>query len=241
MFNYFNPDSKKFNSQLPFPHFVEYNLWDNDFLKKIENEFSNFTNWDGQKNFVNAKWKNFCGSYDKFPENTKILIDFAMSNDFIKFLERVTGIESLLPDNTFMGGGMHNTSNGGFLEMHADFNFNENLGLYRRLNLLIYLNSNWEDKYGGFLEIQDANKECHKFIKPKLNTTVLFVTDDDSIHGHPIPMNLPNNITRKSIALYYYTKEKPQKGHYSVRNSTKYYSDKKEKQTFLRKFINFFK
>ena len=93
-----------------------------------------------------------------------------------------------------MGGGMHNTSNGGYLKMHADFNYNENLGLYRRLNLLIYLNTDWQDNYGGFLEIEDTNKQFFKKVKPDINTTVLFVTDDDSIHGHPVPMKLPDDV-----------------------------------------------
>ena len=136
---------------------------------------------------------------------------------------------------------MHNTSNGGYLKMHADFNYNENLGLYRRLNLLIYLNTDWQDNYGGFLEIEDTNKQFFKKVKPDINTTVLFVTDDDSIHGHPVPMKLPDDVTRKSIALYYYTKEKPQKGHYAIRNNTKYYSDKKDNTNFIKKIINLIK
>lgn len=241
MFNYFNLDSSDFNIEKPFPHFVKEGIWDEDLLLSIENEFKVFDKWDGQKNFANAKWKKFCGTYSNFPINTRKLIDFAMSNEFVAFLEQVTGIEKLLVDNTFLGGGMHNTFDGGYLDMHADFNYNENIGLYRRLNLLVYLNSEWKEEYGGYLEIEDTEKMFHKTIAPVINTTVLFVTDDDSIHGHPIPMTLPDNVSRKSIALYYYTKEKPMKGHYSVRNTTKYYSDNIESASLFRRILNYIK
>jgi hypothetical protein len=234
-------DSTEFNSEKPFPHFVKEGLWDIELLLSIENEFKDFDKWDGQKNFANAKWKKFCGSYGNFPANTKKLIDYAMSNEFVTFLEKVTGINNLVVDRTFLGGGMHNTFNGGYLDMHADFNYNENIKLYRRLNLLVYLNSDWKEEYGGYLEIEDNNKSFHKSIAPSINTTVLFVTDDDSIHGHPVPMTLPENVSRKSIALYYYTIEKPIKGHYSVRNTTKYYSENVENLTIYRRILNLLK
>ncbi len=225
MFNYFVPNQEEFKLQKPFPHFIKKNLWDNDLLLNAEKDFIDFNKWDGQKKFANTMWKKYCGTYDNFPTNVKKIIDIATSKTFVDWLEKVTGIENLLIDEKFLGGGMHETSNGGFLDMHADFNFNKDLNLYRRLNLLIYLNSNWQDEYNGNLELEDKDGNNKIEIKPVINHTVLFVTDDDSIHGHPIPMNLPNGVTRKSIALYYYTREKPQLGHYGIRTGTAYYSN----------------
>jgi len=239
MFNYFIADKQTFNSQKPFPYFEKKDLWDNQILLNAEKEFVNFTKWDGQKKFTNTMWKNYCGTYKNFPDNVKKIIDLANSNTFVKWLETITGIDNLLIDETFMGAGMHETSDGGYLDMHADFNYNKDLNLYRRLNLLIYLNSNWQDSYEGFLEIEDKNRNFKKLIKPDINTTVLFVTNDDSIHGHPVPMKLPNEVTRKSIALYYYTKEKPETGHHGIRTGTSYYSDKKT--SLIKNFINKFK
>jgi hypothetical protein len=241
MFNYFKPQKNTFNSQLPFPYFAEKDLWDIKALKLAEKEFESFDDWDGQKKFKNSMWKKYCGTYLKFPLGVKKIIDFALSDEFVKWIQDVSGIENLVVDHTFLGAGMHQTSNGGFLDMHADFNYNEDLKLYRRLNLLIYLNSDWLDSYGGFLEIEDKNHENKKIIKPEINMTVLFVTDDDSIHGHPIPMILPENITRKSIALYYYTKEKPDKGHYGERTGTEYYSKNVDNTSFLNKIFKVFK
>ena len=241
MFNYVIPQKLNFNSQLPFSHFAEKNLWDLEILKIAEKEFESFEDWDGQKKFNNAMWKKYCMTYSKFPKGVKEIIDFALSDGFVKWLEEVTEIDNLVVDHTFLGAGMHQTSNGGFLDMHADFNYNDNLKLYRRLNLLIYLNTDWSDSYGGFLEIEDKNHQNKKSIRPDINMTVLFVTDDDSIHGHPIPMNLPDNVTRKSIALYYYTKEKPEKGHHSERTGTQYYSNKREKKSILNRLFNLFR
>ena len=53
------------------------------------------------------------------------------------------------------------------------------------------------------------------------NKTVIFHTDDDSPHGHPEPLNCPNNVLRNSIALYYYSPIKSKKVYYK-RDDTKY-------------------
>ena len=44
-----------------------------------------------------------------------------------------------------------------------------------------------------------------KEVAPLFNRCVIFNADADSFHGHPEPLNTPPDITRKSIALYYYT------------------------------------
>ena len=108
-----------------------------------------------------------------------------------------------------MGGGFHETSTGGKLGMHADFRINDKLHLNRRLNMIIYLNKDWKDEFGGSLELWDKQMQ-HKVhtISPVFNRCVVFNTDADSFHGHPDPLTTPENITRKSIALYYYTASK---------------------------------
>ena len=77
----------------------------------------------------------------------------------------------------------------------------------RRVNLLLYLNKNWLDSYGGCLELWDKEMtKCVKKIKPEFNTMVIFNTNDFSNHGHPDPLNCPINLSRKSIATYYFSK-----------------------------------
>jgi hypothetical protein len=134
---------------------------------------------------------------------------FFNSAPFIQFLESLTGIDGLLPDPHFEGGGFHEISKGGKLGIHADFRIQRRLHVNRRINVLIYLNKAWNATYGGELEIWNtALTEKMSSIQPLFNRCVIFNTNADSYHGHPEPLNTPNNVTRKSLALYYYTASK---------------------------------
>ena len=111
--------------------------------------------------------------------------------------------------------------------MHADFNWHERLGLYRRLNVLIYLNRDWDKSWGGGLDLAYMPQGQKKLvteatIMPDFNKTVIFTTTDSSYHGHPDPMRLPEGRSRNSIALYYYLSKKPSDSSQSKRLETKY-------------------
>jgi Rps23 Pro-64 3,4-dihydroxylase Tpa1-like proline 4-hydroxylase len=124
------------------------------------------------------------------------------------FLERLTGIENLLVDPYFKGGGLHQIVNGGKLDVHADFNFEPSLKLYRRINLLLYFNKEWQPTYGGNLELWDEGLTAPQHsIAPIFNRCVVFTTSSTSFHGHPVPLSVPEGVTRKSLAVYYYTAE----------------------------------
>jgi hypothetical protein len=128
------------------------------------------------------------------------------SRPIIAFLEGLTGIEGLLPDPFFEGGGFHEISAGGKLGVHADFRIHERLHLQRRMNLLIYLNEDWRDEWNGRLELWDRQMErCVESITPIMNRCVVFNTDADSYHGHPDELRTPPSVKRRSMALYYYT------------------------------------
>jgi Rps23 Pro-64 3,4-dihydroxylase Tpa1-like proline 4-hydroxylase len=142
-------------------------------------------------------------------EKTQRIFNFFNSSPFIRFLESITSIDALLGDPHFGGGGFHEIKSGGHLGIHADFKIQTEIHLIRRINVLIYLNKNWKEEYGGNLELW--NKTMTKkvrSIEPIFNRCVIFNTDSSSYHGHPDPLNTPENITRKSIALYYYTASK---------------------------------
>lgn len=128
------------------------------------------------------------------------------SRPFVQFLENLSGIRGLIPDPFFIGGGFHETRQGGHLSIHADFNLHKPMHLERRLNVLIYLNKNWRLEYGGALELWDEKMaSCVRAIAPEFGRCVVFSTNETSFHGHPAPVNHPEGTPRRSIALYYYT------------------------------------
>jgi hypothetical protein len=134
------------------------------------------------------------------------LFHFFNSQPFLQFLEGLTAIPSLLPDPYFVGGGFHETTRGGKLGVHADFRINEQLHLHRRLNVILYLNERWEPEWKGQLELWSRDmKRKVKAVEPILNRAVVFNTDETSYHGHPDPLETPDGVKRRSIALYYYT------------------------------------
>jgi hypothetical protein len=141
---------------------------------------------------------------------TRHLLAELNSAAFVDFLERLTGIEGLIPDPHLVGGGLHQITRGGHLKVHADFNRHPRTGLERRLNVLVYLNRDWKDEYGGAFELWSRDMSTREAaILPLFNRCVVFSTTSTSFHGHPDPLNCPEGETRKSMALYYYTKDRP--------------------------------
>lgn len=102
--------------------------------------------------------------------------------------------------------------------MHVDFNYQAELRLYRRLNLLLYLNRDWKPEWKGQLLLGDGKKS----IEPAHNTMVIFTTDDESYHGHPEPLECPEDVRRDSIALYFYSAIEPKRGYAGQRLNTTY-------------------
>jgi len=142
-------------------------------------------------------------------QRIRSIFHFFNSAPILQFLEGLTTIESLVGDPYFYGGGFHEIFRGGKLGVHADFRVHSLLHLNRRINMLIYLNKDWDPEYGGNLELWDREmKSKVDSVAPLFNRCVIFNTDADSYHGHPDPLNTPTEITRKSIALYYYTGSK---------------------------------
>jgi hypothetical protein len=125
---------------------------------------------------------------------------------FIKFVQNVTGISGLLPDPYFNGGGFHETKAGGHISVHADFNLNKSMRILRRINVIVYLNKDWRPEYAGNLELWSKDMKTRlKSVEPVFNRCIIFNTDGDSFHGHPDPLTTPEGLTRRSLALYYYT------------------------------------
>ena len=130
----------------------------------------------------------------------------------LRFLEALTGIEGLIPDPYFGGAGPHQILPGGFLKVHADFNWHPLLKLDRRLNLLVYLNKDWREEYGGQLELWDRDMaRCERQILPVFNRTVVFSTTDFSFHGHPRPLACPGG-EEPQVGLVLLLHQRPARG-----------------------------
>lgn len=202
---------EKYVNAKPFPHVVIDNFLPEEVLNKVLDEFpgSKQIDWidfdgDVQKK-LGSKTEEQMGPFTRF------LMYQLNSATFIKYLEKLTGIEGLIPDPHFWGGGLHQIKPKGFLKLHADFNFHPVLKVDRRINLLIYLNKDWDESYGGELELWDRDiTKCEAKILPLFNRFVVFSTTDFSFHGHPQPLNCPPDRTRKSLALYYYSNGRPE-------------------------------
>lgn len=194
----------------PFPYTYFDNFFNEEMLGKVVEEFPDLTKKPSIKYNDADQVKLASNNEDMFGETTKALMHFCNSAPFLNFLSAVTGIKNLIPDPYFLGGGHHQILPGGFLKMHADFNKHPDNKLDRRLNVLIYLNKDWEESYGGHFQLWDREmKECKAKILPLFNRLAMFTTTDFSYHGHPDPLTCPPDRSRRSLALYYYTNGRP--------------------------------
>jgi 2OG-Fe(II) oxygenase superfamily len=190
----------------PFPHIAFDDFLPAEAVRRVVSEFPkpkaiDWVDFDG------ARQKKLASKDEtQVGEWTRLLLYQFNSSVFLSFLEELTGIEGLIPDPHFWGGGLHQIERGGFLKIHADFNKHPRLKLDRRLNLLLYMNEGWEEAYGGHFELWDKGMtRCvHRFL-PIFNRCVIFNTTATSYHGHPDPLTCPEGTTRKSLALYYYS------------------------------------
>jgi len=199
---------RQYQSNKPFEHIYIDNFFDEEFLNTILEEFESNTTFNDRFDDSNQKRKQTLSDYSQMKTNSKHLIDYLNSQEFIQFVQEITGIhEMLIPDPYLMGGGYHETKRHGFLKLHVDFSKHYKTNLDRRVNLIIFLNKNWKKEYGGDLVLQ--SKETSIAIEPLFNRLAIFNTTSFNIHGHSDPLMCPENMSRKSIALYYYSNGRP--------------------------------
>ncbi len=195
-----------YRSAKPFPHGIYENFLPAGLLDRMVEEFP--ANEPGRFNDANSRLKTGY-QLDKIKSaHINAVIHLLNSHSFLDFLVELTGIPGLIGDPYQLGGGLHETRRGGHLSIHADFNLHNKLKLKRRLNLILFLNRDWEEAYGGHLELWERDmSECRARVLPEMGRAVIFNTDADSFHGHPEPLTCPEERTRRSLALYYYSIE----------------------------------
>jgi Rps23 Pro-64 3,4-dihydroxylase Tpa1-like proline 4-hydroxylase len=197
--------ASEYSANEPFPHISLDDFIDAGLLRQVVAEFPD-----------NSHRQSFARDQERLkfqvrPDEcagpvTRALFAELNSVAFLTFLSEMTGIRGLVSDPYFAGAGLHEIKAGGHLGIHADFPRHDIMRLNRRLNLLIYLNEDWEADYGGALELWDRRMTgCRKSILPLMARAVVFNTDRDTFHGHPDRLACPPDRSRRSIATYYYT------------------------------------
>jgi len=199
----------RWERSLPFNHVVIDDFFDKDFATHLENEFPSADDdiWNVYSNSVEKK--KACNNWNRFPEKTYRAFEYLNSEHFLSLLRKsLLGGGELSADPGLNGGGWHIHGRGDMLNTHLDYSLHPKLMLERKLNLIVYLNSNWQEDWGGQLGLwsNDRNSEPGELvvaIPPLFNRAIIFDTTQNSWHGLPDPIDCPQGQTRKSIAVYY--------------------------------------
>jgi Rps23 Pro-64 3,4-dihydroxylase Tpa1-like proline 4-hydroxylase len=195
----------------PFYYQVIDNFFSKEQAKKISQEFPDYNSdiWYFYNNPLENK--KTCNNWYQFGPETYKTLTMLNSKEFIKQLQKITGIPKLHPDIGLHGGGLHIHGRGGKLNVHLDYSIHPKLKLQRKLNLIIYLEEDWNPEWGGNLEFWSHNQVKNKpqdkivTIDNVFNRAVLFDTTQNSWHGFPNPLTCPEGKYRKSLAVYYLT------------------------------------
>ena len=224
----------------PFKHIVLDDFLDSSLISSVDHAFPGLD--DSQWQHSNDKGieiksrTNWTSEFD-IPEGIIDAIRIFNSSLILKAIGDRLKIPKLVPDPYFSGGGLNVTPKDGLLDVHVDGNYHDATGLNRRVNLLLYLNKDWEPDWGGEFGIYENDGEAlYKAIPPVFNRCIIFDTHDKSFHGLPNPLNFPNDELRRSIILYYYTLEPRSDSNVTVKDPhsalwrSKNYTDKKGKK-----------
>ena len=198
-----------FGSDGPFDHCIIDDFFDYEVAQELEKEFPVFESgiWHQYDNAIEVK--KVCNNWNVFPRLTYKVFAYLNSELFIDLLRSsILKNTKLYSDVGLNGGGWHIHKQGGKLNTHLDYSLHPKLELQRKLNIIIYLNSNWKKEWGGSLglwsnESKESPGKLVKEITPQFNRAVLFDTTQNSWHGLPKPLKCPEDEFRKSLAVYY--------------------------------------
>jgi Rps23 Pro-64 3,4-dihydroxylase Tpa1-like proline 4-hydroxylase len=197
-----------FASADPFPHTVIDDFLPLDDAEKVLAEFeATRSGWNHYHHYNEKKLA--LTDIQQMQPHTQSVFHALQDARFVDFLVRLTGIEGLISDPDLDGAGMHQIVPGGFLNVHTDFQSHTvNSEWSRQINLLIYFNRDWQEEWQGNLELWATDmSRCVQSIPPVFNRAVIFNTRNDAYHGHPHKLACAEEMTRKSLALYYFRDE----------------------------------
>jgi Rps23 Pro-64 3,4-dihydroxylase Tpa1-like proline 4-hydroxylase len=200
--------STDYRGAAPFPHIMLDGLFSDSLLDQAVAELPAASAKWTTYNTVNES-KQVCSDASLFGPTAEIIVHALNSAPFVRFLERLTGIAGLIPDPHLHAAGYMKVSPGGFLGLHYDFATQRELKLDRRINVLLYLNRDWQSEWGGALELHSSDPVTaagHKevTIEPLFNRVAIFNTPN-ALHGHRKPLTCPKGRARLCLSWYYYT------------------------------------
>lgn len=197
-----------FASASPFRHLVIDDFFESAYAQRLVAQFPPFERGNSLSEDGRPGSKSTFEQIRTLGDAYAGLDDLVQGDDFLQLIGTITGIDGLLYDPWYLGGGTHDNRHMGGLEAHVDFNFHPLQRWQRRLNLIVYLNPEWQEQWGGALELyRDPGQAPEQVIAPVFNRCVVFETHGHSWHGFS-RIALPETrreLSRKSIALYFYT------------------------------------
>jgi hypothetical protein len=207
--------AEAFRSASPFRHVVIDEFLEPALAQRLLAEFPRFEDRYALNEMGEVGGKAVRTEVRALSEPYRALDAYIRTPEFLRFVSEVTGIPDLLYDPDYVGGGTHENVHGQSLDPHVDFNYHPGTKWHRRLNLIVYLNPEWDAAWGGNLELHrdpwSAAANETRRVLPLMNRCVIFETTETSWHGFT-RIELPpdrRGLSRKSFAIYLYTRERP--------------------------------
>jgi hypothetical protein len=192
----------------PYPHLIVDGLWDPAVLDRIVAEYPRRGQRDWNAYDTAHELKETSRGLFGLAPFTQLFFALVCSPRFLGLLGEITGEHDLVADPLHHGGGLHESFRGGWLNLHTDWRQHPVLPLARRLNMIVYLNRDWDPAWGGAIELwQPGAAAAGATVDCLFNRTLIFPTTDDSLHGFPTPLACPPTRSRQSISLFYWTRD----------------------------------
>ena len=196
----------------PWPAWQFDGWWDSDLLAQAHAEAQQIPThiWDqhDRQGREQIPWESFPW-HQVNSEALKRVCDTLHSEDF---KQMVSGLLQISPLRTEPGWpGLARTGRNSPLGMHTDYGYTPISG-WRRVNVICYINPEWDESWGGDLQLASSPEGEITSVFPQFNRMVIFPVTRTTYHaysGHTCP-----NDYRWAAKTYYANPQEPtEEGH----------------------------